>query len=568
MTGPKTSQPVFVIAQQRSGTNLLRKSLSATPDFRDLDEVFHPEHKQYWHYRKGILRQQPARLIPTRNNQISMFESFLEKRLLSEQAFTLIDIKYNSIHALDPLWHSPLDVPLLIQWLVENQYPVIHLTRANHLENYVSMATGTESAKWIVRCNEKLPDRSLQLELDPETTLKQIQRRERELRRFRHYLKRTNCVEFEYENLLDTQGHFTDEVLQSLKDHLDLATLHAIQPFTRKMGRSISEVVVNFDTAIKPLLIQHGYGQLLRRSSPAANLTPSDAEPLATRKPNRVHKVFQTTVRDRIPQPVPQANPVWKPVFLITMQQYDTDGLRDALTRDGSLSDLNEVFHPAHKQFWPFRRQQIGRNAELSLPTASNQLEIFESFLNDHRKRSPTGVLIDIKYPSVHHLNHVWHPPGSRPLLLEWLVKNRHPVIHLVHDNLLPMSVSEVVRRHSRLRIGRTESPALPSSRLRVAEILRQINMHKQQESIFRSWLAPTHCLELQSETLAAAGALDEEVAQPLRNHLGITDIRPLLVSQKSRPPVGQGIENFESEIRPVLVAHGYEKWLPSARAA
>ena len=568
-----SSQPVFVIAQQRSGTNLLRKSLAATPDFRDLDEVFHPEHKQYWHYRKAFLRRQPAKGIPTRNNQLAIFESFLENRLATAQSYTLIDVKYNSTHALNPICSSPIDVPLFIRWLIEKQHPVIHLTRANHLENYVSMAMGTESAKWIVGRDEDLPSRSLKLKLDPEVTLKQVQRRERELRRFRHYLRPANCVEFEYNDLLCPRGHFNDELLQSLALHLGLDQLPLLQPSTRKMGRSLSEVVVNLDTAIKPLLLQHGYDNLFCHLNSGPTDTADSISPHADTSGSpaaaQVCNVVQTTVRDRLPQPRTRVNPAWQPVFLIAMQQAETDDLRNALTSHSSLTDLNEVFHPKHRQFWPFRRQQISRNADLSLPTAANQLELFESFLDDHRKRNPAGVLIELKYSSLHHLNHVWHPPGSRPLLLDWLAKNRYPIIHLVQDNLLQTSVHEIVRRHCGLPHDHLAPATQPTLKLRPAEILRRIRSSKKQQSILRSWLESTHCLELQAEHLIRGeGSMAEEAAASIRQHLGIPGIRSSQLTQKTYPAVGAGIENFETEIRPALLKQGFAKWLPPARAA
>ena len=568
-----SSRPIFVIAQQRSGTNLLRKSLASTPDFRDLDEVFHPEHKQYWHYRKAFLRHQPAMSVPTPNHQITIFESFLKTRLTNPQAFTLIDVKYNSTHCLNPIWHSPVDVPLFIQWLIDKQYPVIHLTRSNHLENYVSMAMGTESAKWIVGRDEDLPGRSLQLELDPKVTLKQVQRRERELRRFRHYLQNANCVEFEYENLLCPQGHFTDEWAQSLTQLLGCESLPLLQPSTRKMGRSLSEVVVNLDTAIKPHLIQHGYDKLFGRPnihpSPAANHSSRRCDALKSSETKQVRKVIQTTVRDRLPQPRTRVNPTWQPIFLIAMQQADAGGLRGALTNQSSLTELNEIFHPKHLQFWPFRRQQISRNPELSLPTAANQLELFESFLDTQRKRNPAGVLIDVTYSSLHHLNHVWHPPGSRPLLLDWLAKNRYPILHVVRDNLPQAAVHEIVRRRSKPTEAPVTSAKQPNLRLRATEVVRQLRSYKKQRSIVCRWLASTHCLELQAETLAESeGALAEELAAPIRHHLRLAGTHPLQISQPTYPPFGMGIENFESEIRPALLNEGYANWLPPSRAA
>ena len=565
------SQPVFIFAQQRSGTNLLRKSLAATPLFRDLDEVFDPKQPQFWHFRKGQIRQQPKLATPAREHQVGMFESFLQCRLSSRQPYTLIDIKYNSVHSLDDLWLSPMETPVLIDWLVQKQYPVIHLVRENHLENLVSMLVGTESAQWVVRRNDEGRRPAIQLELDPQQTIAQIQRRERELRRFRHYLKKTNCLEWEYDQLLENGGRFSAQLLERLAHHLSLAEVPEPPVETRKTGRSLGDVIVNLESAIAPALVKKGYGKLLRPPTELTGRAATDRKCSEPARADVVRPVADGSSYNKIPRVAPVVNPDPKPVFVIAMQRSGTNLLRKALAGDQGLFDLNEIFDPYHQQYWPFREKMIRNRPELSVPNSSNQLEIFESFLNHHLDQNRGQLIVDVKYNSTHHLNRVWHAPGSRPLLLDWLVEQQCPVIHLVRENILENYVSNVVAYESQSWIaGPAESDHPFSTRLSAPETLRKLRIFERQISIFRKWLAPTNCLELTYEQLLGSGnQLAEDASQKIRQHLGITGQQPFSVhTQKSKRGLLEVIENFETDIRPALLANGYEAWLPPARVA
>ncbi|MCH2181785.1 MAG: sulfotransferase [Mariniblastus sp.] len=567
----RVSRPVFIVAQQRSGTNLLRKSLAATPGFRDLDEVFDPKQKQYWHFRKGRVRQQPELATPGREHQIEMFESFLEHRLACPQPHTLIDVKYNSVHSLDDLWLSPMETPVLIEWLVQKQHPVIHLVRENHLENLVSMLVGTESAQWVVNRGDEGPRPVIQFELDPEQTVAQVQRRERELQRFRHYLKRANCIEWEYDHLLDEGGRFSSQLLDHLARRLKLAAAPDPPIVTRKTGRSIFDVVVNLESTIKPALARQGYGSLVRRPASIPRPVDGSGHPLDPAPSNRLRPVTDGSAYRKIPRVSPVIRPDPSPVFVIAMQRSGTNLLRKALANDGSLFDLNEIFDPFHQQYWSYREQMIRDNPDLSVPSSSNQLEVFESFLNHHLHHSPARLIVDVKYNSTHHLNRVWHAPGSRPLLLDWLVEQQCPVIHLVRDNILENYVSNVVAFESRSWVaGAEDSGDTFSTKLNVRETLRKLQIFERQISVFRKWLAPTNCLELTYERLLGSGGqLAEDASRQIREHLGITGHRPFQVkTQKSKRALVDVIENFETDIRPALIQHGYERWLPPARAA
>ena len=557
--------PIFVIAQQRSGTNLLRKSLATLPEFRDLDEVFDPARKQYWHFRKGWLRRNPEAFLPTQENNLACFEEFLSSRSTGGHPFTIVDIKYNSTHLLNDLWHSPVTLPTLITWLITKRYPVIHLVRENHLQNYVSMVAGTISQQWTVSRSLKRRKESFRVHLEPSQTLKQIERRIRELKRFRHYLEQANSLEVVYQSLLDQQGRFQDATWERLCQHVSHQGGRKPHVTTQKTGRPLSELVANLETEIRPLLAEKGLEHLVAE--------PSTNGSLATGPVLDASKWEHGAAFSKIPRisPLPKSSRLAQPVFVIAMQRSGTNLLRKALTSSEYFQDLNEIFDPFFEEYWQHRNEQIRQKPALGIPNSRNQLEIFDSFLNSRLQKDSPYVLIDVKYNSTHHLNKVWHHPGSRPLLIDWLMEKQCPVIHLVRENVFQNYVSNVVAFESRTWLVDEQSDkSLFQTRLRVPETLRKIRIFTAQIELFRKWLQPTNCLELKYEDLVTeTGQFSTEVQDKIARHVELPTALSLQIkTRKSPQPIDQVIANFDEEIKPALIEAGYRHWLSDTRAA
>lgn len=562
------STPVFIIAQQRSGTNLLRRSLATTGCFWDSDEIFDPKTESYWPFHAEQVAQEVARSLPTSENQIQLFERFLETHLDNDKPFTLIDVKYNSTHMLDGMWHSPVSNPELVQWLIRKRFPVVHLVRKNCLENYVSLLAGHYTGQWVVG-KSATGTQSVRLRLDPDETIFQIQRRERELTRFRRCLASTNHMELAYESLIDGNGGFSEVVAAQIYHFIGLEGAASIQVPTRKTGRPIHETIENYESEILPALIRHGLEKYDASAGVEGNQSPPERlKPFASDQP----KLFSVRPRPAlfyVPR-IERKKPASTPVFVIAMQRSGTNLFRKSLATSPRFHDLNEVFDPFQKLYWPFREQMITERPELSIPSAENQLELFETFIEQTLNDEHPFTFIDVKYNSTQHLNDVWYHPGARPLLIEWLIENRYPVIHLVRENIFANYVSNVIAHKSRVWLVESSKPVSEISvRLNTAETLGAIRTFQTQIDVFRKWLAPTNHLELKYESLIdPAGGISAETIRQTCQLVGIeNDFEISIETRKTGRPLGQVVQNFDSEIKPALEENGYAHWLPQRAA-
>jgi hypothetical protein len=198
--------------------------------------------------------------IPTEQNQCTIFESYLHHRLTGVTPFTFVDVKYNSTHHLNSLWHNPLSRPLLFQWLRDQRWPVIHLVRQNILECYVSYERACRSESW--ESNE--PRYFDTIEIQPARMLNELRRRRMEIDTVRGWLKGCNYREFYYESLIDRKGLFSRSVARQVYRFLDIESEDLpVQPATVKTGRSVEQSVSNYRDEIVPSLIRGGFENLI-----------------------------------------------------------------------------------------------------------------------------------------------------------------------------------------------------------------------------------------------------------------------------------------------------------------
>jgi len=243
------TRPVFVVATQRSGTNLLRKSLAATDLFFDLNEVFDPFHAEFWKFKQQRIVESSSLSLPTEENQLALWHGYLQQRLSEiEKPFTLIDVKYTSMHHLDSLWHEHGSESFLVRWLAANQFPVIHVVRENVLDTHVSNLLACRLQVWDAK--DASVAEGVSFRLDPVETKVEIERRMLQIQMVRRLLKPLNCIEAKYESLVDRQkNRLSKQIVSDVKRLLRLhpsQSIDDVKVATRKMGRSATELVENY----------------------------------------------------------------------------------------------------------------------------------------------------------------------------------------------------------------------------------------------------------------------------------------------------------------------------------
>lgn len=257
---------VFVIARQRSGTNLLRRSLSESPLFYDLNEIFyrHPPQVQgadrYWDYLKDRVAGEPDLIVPTRKHQALLLDGYLTGRVEAVHAempgaILLADVKYNTTCNNDPVWHSPLERPYLLEYLRKRKLRVIHLTRNNVFQALLSTRIALHRQSWVALGDTPGEEdgNAEPLHIPVKALLAEIDFRCREIDYFRKAFAALGigCLELSYEALLekqDGQDRLAQTVIDSLQSFLDvdLAGFNPGIPTRKLVTRDYSELVTNF----------------------------------------------------------------------------------------------------------------------------------------------------------------------------------------------------------------------------------------------------------------------------------------------------------------------------------
>lgn len=222
---------IFIIAKQRSGTTLLRRGLSTTNYFYDLNEIFHPDAKDlYWSFLKQEVAQNQNLVLPTKHNQDYLLTKFLtqnQQKVKTEKPFAklLVDVKYNSFCNNNLVWHSPMQKPYLFQYIKNQKLQVIHLVRNNIFQAYLSEQYALSTNTWHLMSQPSEDRINQKIDININELKYQIEFRQSEINYFRSSLKQLNInhVELAYEDIIDSQkNEFSDRVIKMLKSFFDI----------------------------------------------------------------------------------------------------------------------------------------------------------------------------------------------------------------------------------------------------------------------------------------------------------------------------------------------------------
>lgn len=242
-------KPVFVIATQRSGTNLFRSLLVSTGYFTDFKEVFHSNTNSeinFFNFRRKLYAKNLELSLPSNDNLKKIFNQYL-KHLKSKAntPYFFVDIKYNSFGHLAPYWQGQLEIPRLLNLIKSHKFPIIHIVRDNVLETECSLRLAQKNLNHTLRSNEKLKFSSVHL--DKETIKDILDRRLQEIELFKSWLDDYKpVIEIEYSNIIEDNS-----LSQSAKDRLskllDLNITQTTKTPYKKMASSLKNTIENYE---------------------------------------------------------------------------------------------------------------------------------------------------------------------------------------------------------------------------------------------------------------------------------------------------------------------------------
>ncbi len=255
------SQPVFLIATQRSGTNYLRALLRGTGAFADFDEILHSEidknnparfayfdwsKHSYFKFRAEQIKTNPELSIPHGDTVFALFNDYLDylSSAAGNKPFFLMDVKYKSLHHFDPVW-QPLSAPKFIFELIRLRgCRVLHLVRENVFNVYLSEQVAGLTGMYVRAKGDtsELP----RVRIEVEEMFRNIQRIEREINLIRLDLEKLPYVfELSYESITSGSNGMPDSIASDLRLFFRTSLQFNQEPPTQKIVRDRWSVVEN-----------------------------------------------------------------------------------------------------------------------------------------------------------------------------------------------------------------------------------------------------------------------------------------------------------------------------------
>lgn len=216
----KRSQTIIFCAQQRSGTTVLQRAFQETGIFKNYSEIFHHSpinnpnnHFSFFNFKRHLISKEIKYFFPARENQKHIFDLFFDK-LENETSlpYNIVDIKYNSWHHLNPVWHSAQEIPTLLMWAQLRKIPILHIVRKNLLHQFISHEIANSTGKWHYKKGESRNKEKVSYNINPTDCLMGMRIVKRDIRNFRSWLSSYPLsYEIEYEELI-VDNKFTSKV--------------------------------------------------------------------------------------------------------------------------------------------------------------------------------------------------------------------------------------------------------------------------------------------------------------------------------------------------------------------
>lgn len=156
-------------------------------------------------------------------------------------------------------------------------------------------------------------------------------------------------------------------------------------------------------------------------------------------------------------------------VILLAVQRSGTNFLRGVLGSHPGLVCFPEIFQDAKPgeipgagyhfgipPFWDFFRDRLRADPLVGLPgnRAGVAREYFEK-LTGAAAEHGCSILVDVKYNSLHHMDHLWRGPTAPPEMLKYFAAQEFPIIHQVRTDPVRVAVSLLHARETSQYVAR-----------------------------------------------------------------------------------------------------------------
>lgn len=246
----------LLVARQRSGTGALGSLLDRQnhPQFYYLGEIFHPEglgdRHNYFTHLVDYVREDPLNAMA--QNAPQNFRRFLAT-FAGEGRTLLPDVKYDSLHSLNGPWHAPLVRPWLLEFARAEGAPIIHLTRRNLLEVFVSGLLAAANKVWHTVDAADVKIRSAVVDIPKLLRFIDGMQREREV--IEQWLDgHRPLVTLDYQEMFDAEGLLARDRADEIARAFGADPITQRRPsFVKQAPRDLPESIRNYDEVARAL---------------------------------------------------------------------------------------------------------------------------------------------------------------------------------------------------------------------------------------------------------------------------------------------------------------------------
>jgi hypothetical protein len=246
-----SDRPIVLLSVQRSGTNFLRRVLGSHPAIDPLfGEIFDPNHNgnelSFFHFYERAVADNPSLCLP--DQRILAFEKyieFLDDRVQS--AFYILDIKYNSIRQMESYWSQKREV--LAQYIVDKQWPVIHLIRTDLVAALFSQMRARKTGVYVTKA-QNYRDMSSDA-VDAVQMVRGVAQRKRLIQQYRRDFGGARLLEVVYEELINAPNGINEMIMGNIRDFLGVTDEFSRTPETTKLiVQPMRQAIQNYDEVL------------------------------------------------------------------------------------------------------------------------------------------------------------------------------------------------------------------------------------------------------------------------------------------------------------------------------
>jgi len=257
----------YLLARQRSGTNVLRTCLNSHANLFAVNEIMDStifknfegienfaeyvrEGKEaqgifFPYYRKQLLNR-PAEFLPSMTAFKWLTDMIVES---ATKQHVIFDLKYSSLWNLHNNWPSLTPVPPVLNYARKSGFRIFHLTRKNALANLCSMVASNQTHVYQLKSDSDEQYERQLLKLDPETIVDQLQAYRNEQTMVRDYFAdHADYFECDYGELFDETGCFSEALFREISQFYDIPFEFNLKPKHRKLGsKNLADTIHNYN---------------------------------------------------------------------------------------------------------------------------------------------------------------------------------------------------------------------------------------------------------------------------------------------------------------------------------